>query len=92
MQSQKYEKGEIARRGKEIYESKIRALVEADNIGKFLVIDVESGDYEVDKSEIAADNRLRERHPGAVFYLMRIGYRAAYSIGGGMQRVPPLKP
>lgn len=85
MRSQKYEKGEIARRGQELYETKIRALVEADNIGKFLEIDVESGDYEMDKSEIAASQRLRQRHPDGAFYLMRIGYRAAYSLGGGLR-------
>ena len=38
---------EIERRGQEIYESRLRSLLETEeNIGKIVSIDVESGDYE----------------------------------------------
>lgn len=84
MQNREMPRGEITRRGQEWYESTIRALVEAGNKGKFLVIDVESGDYEVDESEIAASKRLKTRRPDSRRFLMRIGYAAAYSLGGGM--------
>ncbi len=39
---------EIGRRGQEIYESRLRALLETEeNIGKIVSIDIDSGDYEI---------------------------------------------
>ena len=73
---------EIAARGKKIYEEKIRSQVEAAYHGDFVVIDVDSGDYEVDPKDIAASSRLRERRPGAVMLGLRVGFPAAYRLGG----------
>ena len=87
--SHKYPLGEISRRGKEIYQKKIKHLVEPQKAGKFVVIDVESGDYEVDDQHIAASTRLRERRPNAVTYAGRVGYQAAYSLGGRLQTTNP---
>ena len=40
---------EIARQGEEIYENRLRDALETDeNIGKVVVIDVETGDYELE--------------------------------------------
>jgi hypothetical protein len=74
---------EIIRRGKELYEREIRTKVEEGNKGKTLVIDVDSGDYEIDEDADAATRRLLARHPGGPFYGMRIGYPALGKIGGG---------
>ena len=41
----RYSGDEFARRGGALYESKIRPLVEAGNLGRILAIDIESGDY-----------------------------------------------
>ena len=49
-----YSKEEFARRGDEIYEIQVRPQVEEGNRGKIVAIDIETGDFEVDKSEIAA--------------------------------------
>jgi hypothetical protein len=74
---------EIARRGEELYQQHIRAKVEADdrNIGKIIVIDVKTGEYEIDDSGIAAIGRLRAKRPDAEPYAMRIGYDAVYGFG-----------
>jgi hypothetical protein len=45
--------------------------------GWFIAIDPETGDYALGKTDWEADRALRERHPGKVFYMMRVGYRAA---------------
>lgn len=79
---------DIARRGQEIYESRIRALVEAEHKGKFLVLDVNSGDYEIDAEDIAAMKRARAKHPEAVFYIARIGFSSAYHLGGRLRAKP----
>ena len=73
---------EIARRGKELYADKIRPLVETEgNIGKACIIDIETGDYEIDADGLAADSRLFAKHPGAALWGERIGYKAYASFG-----------
>ncbi len=76
---------EIDRRGQELYEQGIRAEVETpENVGKQIVIDVETGEYEIDSDGLAASRRLLARHPGAALYGLRIGYNAVYAIGGAL--------
>ena len=42
---------EVARRAKELYENSIRQQVEREeNIGKMVIIDIETGEYAVDKT------------------------------------------
>jgi hypothetical protein len=78
---------EIDRRGKALYEQSIRSQVESGtNIGKLVIIDVETGDYEIDTDGIAASDRLLARHPDAAFYGQRIGYDTAYSFDGVLSR------
>ena len=73
-----YTKAEIVARGKEIYQEQIQPLVEPQEKGKFVVIDIESEDYEIDPEHMAATRRLKERRPDSVRYLGRIGYPAAF--------------
>lgn len=50
---------EIGRRGQELYEQSIRPHVETEeNIGKQIVIDIETGDYEIDDDGLAASRTL----------------------------------
>lgn len=75
---------EIARRGEEIYERDIREKVESSHEGDFLVVDVTTGDYEVDADDVAASDRALGKNPDALLYFMRVGRRSAYRIGAGL--------
>lgn len=78
---------EIGRRGQEIYENRLRALLETgENIGKIVSIDIESGDYEIADDLVIAGRRLQLRHPDAKMYGKRIGYNAVYAVGGSLVR------
>lgn len=77
----RYGKEQFARRGDEIYERDIRQRVEADNKGKFIVIDIETGDYVVDTDELAASDRLLSRRPDAQMWMRRIGSRFTRRFG-----------
>ncbi len=77
----KYSKGEVSDLGKKIYAEQIKPLVEPDENGKFIVIDIESSDYEMDEEMLVASRRLRERRPDSVRYGGRVGYDSAYHIG-----------
>ena len=86
----RYSGDEIARRGQEIYERRIRGQVETEaNIGKIISIDIESGDYELDDDLVAAGKRLLARHPGAALYGKRIGYNAVHALDGTLFRTTP---
>lgn len=81
MTSTQYLPGEVAQRAREIYERDIRAKVEQDNKGKYLVIDIESGKYEVGENDIAVMKRAAEKYPEGTLFIMRIGHKAMGFIG-----------
>ena len=72
---------QVGRRGQALYDQTLKAQVEAGNHGKFLILDVNSGDYEIDPEDLTASKRLLERRPDAVLFGVRIGHRAAYRLG-----------
>ena len=76
-----YTRDDIAARGQSLYEEQIRPLVEAEHKGKILVVDVETGHYEIDTDELAALRRARDQNVDASLYLLRIGYPTAYRLG-----------
>ena len=45
VRKRRYPKDVLARIGDEIYENKVRPIVEEGNKGKIVAIDIESGDY-----------------------------------------------
>ena len=73
----RYSKEEFARRGDEIYDRDIRPHIEPVDEGKFVVIDIETGEYEVDRDELAASDRLLARRLDAQMWTRRIGSRYA---------------
>lgn len=77
-----YSKEEFAQRGDEIYESLVYPQVEASNHGKIVAIDIETGDFEVNASEIDACANLEVRHPDAQIWIVRIGSRHVRRFGG----------
>lgn len=79
---------EVARRARQLYESGIREQVEVEeNIGKMVIIDIETGDYEVDETGLKAARSLSAKHPYARLFGICIGYNVAASLGGVMERV-----
>jgi hypothetical protein len=79
-------KEEFAQRGDLIYQTQIRGQVELGNQGKIVAIDLETKDFEVDASEIAACERLETRHPDAQIWIVRIGSRYVRRFGGRSKR------
>ena len=79
--------------GEAIYERDVLPHMTPADKGKMVVIDIHSGDYEIDQDSIAAKLRLKRRHPDAFFYIGRVGYRAAYRMGLRIvERHPPAPP
>ena len=78
-----------ADRAWEIYYN-LRSVVETpENIGKLLLLDLGSGDYEIVQDELgfAASRHIRDRHPAAEVFALRIGYDSTVSFSGSMERL-----
>ena len=77
----RFSKQEFARRGDEIYQRDVQPRISPQDDGKFVAIDIETGDYEVDGDEIASSDRLLDRRPAAQLWLRQIGSRYAHRLG-----------
>lgn len=78
---------EFARRGNALFEEHVRPNVDMDaEAHKFVAIDIKTGEYEVDESEVEVTDRLIERHPEAEgrIWLRRVGYEHAHRLGFSM--------
>ena len=77
----------ITRRGKELYEKSIRPQVEtAENIGKIISINVETGEYEIGDDLVLTSRRLQAKQADAPIWAERIGFNAVYAVGGTLLR------
>ena len=66
---------EVAKRAYQIYEGGIRQKVETEeNIGKMVIINIETGDYEVDETGLQAAKNLQAKSPYARLFGIRSGF------------------
>src|SRR5882672_11087542 len=72
---------ELAALGGVIFDRQVRPALRPEDDGKFVAIDVETGDYEMDEDDYAAVARLRARKPAADVWLMRAGFPTTYKMG-----------
>ncbi len=78
----RWSKEEFAKRGDAIFEKDIRPHLKKENDNDFVAIDIETGAYEIDASEITACDRLHTRVPDAQVWLRKVGSRFAHRFGG----------
>ena len=77
-------KVDAATAGRAIYKKKILPFMKDKDRGKVVVIDVNSGDYEVADDDATALFRLLERQPDAFTWTERVGYPVAHRIGSSV--------
>jgi hypothetical protein len=78
-------------KGEALYNEWLRAIMETpENLDKILVLDVDTGDYVIDESHLAAVRKMKASCPKARLYSVRIGYPALAKIGGSwrMRQTP----
>jgi hypothetical protein len=86
MRKPRYPKDEFARRGKELYGKLIRPTLEANNRGRFVAIDIETGEYEMADKIVEAAKTLISRAPDAQIWMSRIGYPVVHRLGSALSR------
>ena len=77
----RHTRDELARLGDEIFDRQIRPSLRPEDDGKFVAIDVDSGEYEMDEDDYKAVMRLLERIPTADSWLVCAGYPTTYRMG-----------
>ena len=87
--TRRYSKEEFARRGDALVESTVRPNLKAADKDKFVAIDIETGEYELDKDEMKAADRLRKRIPDSQIWLVHATLGYLHRLGGhGLQGQP----
>lgn len=77
------ERARTAEAAERMYRERIRPLVDVpENLGKELVYDLNSGEFEIGETGLDAAERLKERMPDAVPVGRRIGYVLTISAFG----------
>ena len=76
---------EFAKRGREIY-YKINPELEKAHKGEVLLIEIESGDYFVDKNSHEALKKAKAKYPKRFFYRCRVGEGPYRKLRGGLYK------
>jgi hypothetical protein len=71
---------ELGRLADEVYEKQIRPKLQPSDDDKFIAIDVDTGEFEIDSDDYTAVMRLRNRIPEAEIWLSRVGQPAAFKM------------
>ncbi len=70
---------QLTRLGAEVFDRQVRPCLRPEDEGRFVALDIESGEYEVADDDAAVE-RLRLRLPEAEVWLERAGHPTAYQI------------
>lgn len=77
-------RGDVIVRGERIYREKLKDNLVREHYGRFAAIGPDTGCYFLGDTSAEAAGAAHDAMPDARFYLKRIGYTAAHSVGGGL--------
>ncbi|MFO0812348.1 MAG: hypothetical protein U0796_03965 [Gemmatales bacterium] len=83
----RYSKTDFAARGDAFYEQKVVPCLQPADQGKFVAIDIETGEFEIDQDQMQACDRLYGRVPAAQVWMARVGSRYLHRFGGAARRI-----
>ena len=72
---------EEARLGQQAFDRHVRPRLTSEDDGKFVAVDIDTGEYEIDADDYAASERLLVRRPDARGWLLRVGEATTYRLG-----------
>lgn len=71
---------QFCKRAAALYEKVVKPKLTPDDVGKFVAIDANTGEFEVHDQDVVAGERLFARLPEAKMWLERAGFPTAYRI------------
>ncbi len=72
----------VIERAKRLYAEQLQAVLELEHRNRFVAIEPESGEYFLGDTFDEAVQLARAKHPSRLSHTIRIGYRAAFHLGG----------
>jgi hypothetical protein len=72
---------QVAERGEQIYHEKLRPILEPKEKGKFVTIEVNSGEYFLGDSLLEALQNARKKYPTRLFHTMKVGSEGVFQMG-----------
>ena len=75
---------DIARRGGQLYEERLRAVLEPTHRGQFIAIEPDSGDHFLGTTNSEVVAAARKAYPDRLSLVLRIGYPATYYLGNSL--------
>jgi hypothetical protein len=69
---------DISARAADVFNRIVKPKLKPEDHGKFVAVDVNTGEFEIDASDLAAVTRLNARLPNARAWLERAGFPAAH--------------
>lgn len=82
MRTPRYSLEEFARRGDAIYREQIEPRLTSKDKGKFVAIDIETGEYAISRDSMMATKKLYARIPDAQPWMVRVGFEFVHRLGG----------
>lgn len=64
---------EISRFGEKFYTERLKEKLEKENLGQYVVIDVEQGKYYIDSDRLVAIEKATKELGNKLFYIVQIG-------------------
>jgi hypothetical protein len=80
---QPIDKETLAEKGEMIFRS-IEEKLKPEHLGKMVAVEVGSGDFFLGRTGSEAVGEAKKKHPNKIFYLPRVGSRAAVSFRGNL--------
>lgn len=72
---------QVAAKGEEIYQEKLKTMLEPSNNGKFVAIEVVSGEHFVGSTILEAVALARKKYPNRLLHTIKVGYEGVYKLG-----------
>lgn len=78
----KYEGEEFTRRGDALYRERVEPTLKKSDRGKFVAIDIDSGDFKIHADQRAAAEHLQSLYENPQIWMVRVGSRYVRHFGG----------
>ena len=72
----------VIQNAKLIYAEHLQAVLEPEHLNRFVAVEPESGEYFLGDTFDEAVKAARAKHPNRLSHTIRIGHRAAFTMGG----------
>ena len=70
----------VIERAKQIYSHQLQAVLESDDMNRFVTIEPESGEYFLGDTFDEAVKSARTKYPARLSHTIKIGHRAAFHV------------